>query len=210
MTPSLPTFSIASAIRLPTTSSPEEIVATCAICCWVSICLEICARCSTALSVAIWMPFLTTIGFAPAATFFMPSWMSACASSVAVVGAVAGDVVGLDGDFAHQLRAHVLKGVFQLDFLRDRHAVVRDQRSAELLVQHDVAALRTQRDLHGVCQGIDAGFQRAARVLAIFDLLCHIDNLHSVGKKLPCRENCGEPNPPCVIPRSRGCRSGGR
>ena len=59
-------------------------------------------------------------------------------------GAVAGDVVGLGGDFLHQLGAHVLERVVELDLLGDRHAVVGDGRGAELLVEHDVAARRAR------------------------------------------------------------------
>ena len=58
-------------------------------------------------------------------------------------GAVAGHVVGLGGDLLDQLRAHVLKGIVQLNLLGDGHAVVGDEGSAELLVQHHVAALGT-------------------------------------------------------------------
>jgi hypothetical protein len=54
--------------------------------------------------------------------------------------AVAGDVAGLAGDFAHHLRAHVLERIGQLDFLGDRHAVLGDRRRAELLVEDHVAA----------------------------------------------------------------------
>ena len=39
-------------------------------------------------------------------------------------GAVTGDVVGLGGDFAHHLRAHVLELVFKFDFLGDGDAVL--------------------------------------------------------------------------------------
>ena len=69
----------------------------------------------------------------------------------------------------HQLRAHVLKRIVQLDLLGDGHAVVGDQGRAELLIQHHVAALGTQRDLNGVGQLIDAGFQCLAGVVAALD-----------------------------------------
>ena len=85
MTPSLPTFSMASAIRLPITSSLEEMEATCAMACLVSTGLLISLSVFTASSVAISIPFFTTIGFAPAATFLSPSRIIACASTVAVV-----------------------------------------------------------------------------------------------------------------------------
>jgi hypothetical protein len=65
-------------------------------------------------------------------------------------------VVGLGGDFAHHLRAHVLELVFQFDFLGDGHAVLGDARCAERLVDDDVAALRAERHLHGVGENVDA------------------------------------------------------
>ena len=74
-------------------------------------------------------------------------------------GAVACDVVRLGGDFADELCAHILKGILQLDFLRDGHAVVRDERRAVLLAENDVAALRTEGDLDGIGQLVDAGLQ---------------------------------------------------
>ena len=74
-------------------------------------------------------------------------------------GAVTGDVVGLGGDFLHELGAHVLERIVELDLLRDRHAVVGDRRCAELLVEDDVAALRPERDLDRVGQLVHAGLQ---------------------------------------------------
>src|SRR6185295_18296161 len=71
-------------------------------------------------------------------------------------GAVAGFVRGVGSDFLHHLRAHVLELVLQLDFLRDRHAVLGDGGGAEALLEHRVAALRAQRRLYGVRQDVDA------------------------------------------------------
>src|SRR3981081_2154529 len=71
-------------------------------------------------------------------------------------GAVAGSVRRLGGDFAHHLRAHVLELVVKLDFLGDGDAVLRDAGCAERFVEHDVAALRTERDLHRVVEDFDA------------------------------------------------------
>ena len=79
-------------------------------------------------------------------------------------GAVAGDVVGLAGDFAHELRAHVLEGIFDFDLFGDGHAVVDDARAAVLLFQHDIAAARAKGHLDGIRQGIDAALQRASRL----------------------------------------------
>ena len=88
-------------------------------------------------------------------------------------GAVAGHVVGLGGHFLHELRAHILKGVLELDLLGDGHAVVGDEGRAELLLQDHVAALGPQGDLHGVGQLIEAALQRFAGFFAVFQLLCH-------------------------------------
>jgi hypothetical protein len=41
---------------------------------------------------------------------------------------IAGDVVGLGGDFLDHLRGLVLEDVLEIDLLRDRYAVVRDGR----------------------------------------------------------------------------------
>ena len=71
-------------------------------------------------------------------------------------GAVAGDVVGLRGDLAHHLRAHVLELVGKLDLLGDGDAVLGDARSAERLVDDDVAALGAERHLHRVGEDVDA------------------------------------------------------
>ena len=85
ITPSLETFSIASATICPTCSSPEDTAATLAICSFPFTGWLMEARTSTALSVAFFIPLRRTIGFAPAARFFIPSCTIACASTVAVV-----------------------------------------------------------------------------------------------------------------------------
>ena len=80
--------------------------------------------------------------------------------------AVTGHVVGLGRGFLEELRAHVREGVVELDLLGDGDAVVGDGRGAELLVERDVAALRAERGLDGVGEGVDAllqGLPRAAR-----------------------------------------------
>ncbi len=95
-------------------------------------------------------------------------------------GAVAGDVVGLDGDFLDELGAHVLERVVELDLLGDGHAVVGDGRRAELLLKDDVAALRAERDLDGVGELVDAGGEAVASFLVETDLLSHARNPLSV------------------------------
>ena len=73
ITPSEETFSIASAISEPIVSSPAETVATLAISAEPFTWREFDLTASTVASTAAFMPFLTAIGFAPAATFFIPS-----------------------------------------------------------------------------------------------------------------------------------------
>ena len=88
--------------------------------------------------------------------------------------AVARHIVRLRRDFLHELRAHILKGVLKLDVAGDGDAVIRNRRRAELLVEHHIAALGAQRDLHRVRQRVHAALQRAARFLTKQNLLCHI------------------------------------
>src|SRR5665213_579431 len=86
MTPSLPTLSIASEIVLPISGSAlAEMAPTCAISLEVVHGLEIFFSSSTAVATALSMPRRRSIGFMPAATYFMPSVTMDCASTVAVV-----------------------------------------------------------------------------------------------------------------------------
>ena len=85
MTPEVETFSMASAISLPMVSSPEDTAPTRAISSLPLTASEFALMVSTAVSTAFSMPLRMTMGFAPAETFFRPSWTIACASSVAVV-----------------------------------------------------------------------------------------------------------------------------
>ena len=80
-------------------------------------------------------------------------------------GAVAGDVARLAGDFADHAGAHVFVDVFEFDFLGDGDAVLGDGRRAEALLQDDVAALGTERDLDGPGELLDAAAHRFAGFL---------------------------------------------
>ena len=71
-------------------------------------------------------------------------------------GAVAGDIVGLGGDLAHHLCAHVLELVGELDLFGDRHAVLGDARRAVTLVEDHVATLRAERDSYRLGERVDA------------------------------------------------------
>ena len=93
-------------------------------------------------------------------------------------GAVAGEIGGLRGDLLEHLCAHVLELVFKLDFLGDRHAILGDARRAVRLVEHDVAALGAERDLHRVGEYVDAAQHAIARVLTEFDVFRgHVEQL---------------------------------
>ena len=86
MTPSLPTFCIASEIILPISVSPLAAIApTCAVSAGVVIFLVRFFSSSTTAVTALSMPRLRSIGFMPAATALAPSRTIAWASTVAVV-----------------------------------------------------------------------------------------------------------------------------
>ena len=141
MTPSLPTLSITSAMISPTSGSAAEIAATAAIC----------SRVSTGRAVALDLLDDRLDGLLDAA--LDDHRVGAGGDDAEALGdhrlaehdrgggAVAGDVVGLGRDLLEELRAHVLERVLELDVASDRDAVVGDRRRAELLVEHDVAAL---------------------------------------------------------------------
>jgi hypothetical protein len=86
-------------------------------------------------------------------------------------GAVTGLIRGPRGDLAHQLRAHVLELVLELDILGDGHAVLGDARRTERLVEQDVAAFRAERHAHGMGQSVDPAQHPVARIDGEFDFL---------------------------------------
>ena len=86
ITPSLPTFSMASAMMLPMVSSPlAEMVPTWAISFLSLVALESFLSSSITAVTALSMPRLRLIGSWPAATSLLPSRKMAWASTVAVV-----------------------------------------------------------------------------------------------------------------------------
>src|SRR6201991_869280 len=86
MTPSLPTFFMASARNLPISASPlAEMVPTWAISSLEVTFFEFFSRSATTASTARSIPRLRSIGFMPAATALAPSLTMAWASTVAVV-----------------------------------------------------------------------------------------------------------------------------
>ena len=77
-------------------------------------------------------------------------------------GAIAGLVLGFGGHLQQQLGAEVFERIFEFDLLGNGDAVVHHIRSAELLLQHHIAALRSDGDLHRIGQGIHAALQGGA------------------------------------------------
>ena len=172
MTPSLPTFFIASAMVLPMVASPlAEMVPTCAIMSpeMVFECFFTSATTSFdgLLDAALQRHRIRT-GRNALHAFAV----DALRQNGRGGGAVAGHIGGLGGHFAHHLRAHVLERILQLDFFRDGHAVFGDGRSAELFLEDHVAALRSQRHFHRVGQLIHAAENRLAGIFGINNLFC--------------------------------------
>ena len=165
ITPSLPTFCIALAIMSPIDLSPlAEMVPTWAISSDDFTFLERVWMSFTTSATARSMPRLRSIGFMPAATSLDALAHDRGGENRRGRRAVAGDVVGLRGHFAHHLGAHVLELVGELDLLGDGDAVLGDAWRAEGLVEDDVAALRAERDLHGVGENIDAAQHAVASI----------------------------------------------
>lgn len=114
-------------------------------------------------------------------------------------GAVAGDVVGLLGDFLDQLGADALIRILELDLLGDGHAVVGDGRGAVGLVEHDVAALRAQRDLDGVRELVETREHALAGFLVVCDDLCHCSSTYGYTVLFPLVKPGGHPAVSCRL-----------
>ena len=71
-------------------------------------------------------------------------------------GAVTGHVVGLGGNFAQHLCAHVFELVLEFDFLGNGYTVLGHAWCAEGLVENNVTAFRAEGDFHSVGEGVHA------------------------------------------------------
>src|ERR1700722_3550013 len=116
ITPSLPTFSIASAMVLPIDSSEfAEIVPTWAIALESLQGLESFFSSSTATMTPLSMPRLTSIGLRPEGAALRAGLQALADDRLREHGgsrcAVAGLIGGVGSDFLHHLRAHVLEFV---------------------------------------------------------------------------------------------------
>src|SRR5512133_3373216 len=173
MTPSLPTLAMASAMILPISSSPlAEMVPTWAM-----------ALPSTGFLISS-MAFTTVDGEVDALLDLHGVGAAHDGLDALTVdgagqdrgggGAITGDVGGLGGDLAHQLGAHVLVLVLELDLLGDGDAVLGHERGAELLLDEDVAAFGAEGDLHRVGELVHAAQDGLASVFGIDDGLGHV------------------------------------
>ena len=88
-------------------------------------------------------------------------------------GAVAGDIAGLAGDFANHASAHVFVHVFQVDLFGDRNAVLGDGWRAKALLKNHVAALWAERHFDGTGQLANAAANCFASFLIECNNLCH-------------------------------------
>ena len=86
---------------------------------------------------------------------------------------VSGHVVGLRCHFLYKLCAHILKGILQLDLLRNGNTVVGNQGSAVLLVKHYVSSLGSKGHSYSICQLVYTGLQCSSSLYAILNFLCH-------------------------------------
>ena len=173
MTPSLPTLSMASEIIWPISSSAAEMEATWAICSLESTSLarsliDVDGGVDGGLDALLQAHRVGAGGHvAQALVHHRPGQHGGGG------GAVTGDVVGLLGDFLDQLGADLLVRVLEVDLLGDGDAVVGDGGRAPLLLQHDVAALRAERDADGVGELVHARLEGTTSLLVEGDHLRH-------------------------------------
>src|SRR5262245_4240167 len=145
ITPSLPTFCIASAIILPISLSLlAETVPTCAISSLVETFFERFSISLTTVSTARSIPRFRSIGFMPAAAALAPSRTIVLRENDRGRGSVARLITRFRGDLAHHLRAHILELVGEFDLLSYRDAVLADARGTIGFVEDDIAAFRPQ------------------------------------------------------------------
>src|SRR6266536_147938 len=163
ITPSLPTFFMASAMNRPISESPlAEIVPTWAISSFEVTAFECFFRSSTMdgeIDPALEVHRVHTGGNRLGA--FLDDGVGEDRRGR---GAVPGLFGSLRGDLPHHLCAHVLELVFKLDFFCNGHAVLADTRGAEGFIQHDVATLRAERNSHRMGENVDAAQHLVASI----------------------------------------------
>ena len=86
---------------------------------------------------------------------------------------VARIVARLGGHALDELCAGVLEGVFEFDLLGHAHTVLGDAGRTKLLIDHHVAAFRSERDFNGVGQGVGTLAQEFASIYVVLNIFCH-------------------------------------
>ena len=171
ITPSLPTFFMASAMMRPISVSPlAEMVPICAISTFEVTFLAFFLSSATTASTARSMPRFRSMGFMPAATALTPFLSDRAGEHDRRGRAVAGLIGGFGRDLPHHLHAHVLELVVELDLPGDGYAVLGDL-GAERPVDRDVAPLGPERDAHRTRERVDAAQHSLARLERELDLL---------------------------------------
>ena len=143
-----------------------EIEPTCAISLLVVQGLEIFFSSSTTAVTALSMPRFRSIGFMPAATYFMPSRTIACASTVAVVVPSPATSEVLEAT-SFTICAPMFSNLSfsSISFATDTPSLV-TVGAPKRALEHDVAALRAERDLDRVGQDVHAFDHLGAGVIA--------------------------------------------
>ena len=169
MTPSLPTFFMASAMMLPISASPlAEMVPTWAISSLEVTFLALALSSATTAATARSMPRLRSIGLAPAATDLAPSLTIAWASTVAVVvpsPATSEVLEATSRSICAPMFSNLSSSSISLATVTPS-LVTRG--APKDLLEHDVAALGAERHLDRVGEDVDAAQHPLAGVLREF------------------------------------------
>ena len=72
---------------------------------------------------------------------------------------IASYVISFGSNFFNQLSAHVFKSVFEINIAGNCYTVISNSRSAEFLLQYDIAAFRSQCYFYCISQCINAAFK---------------------------------------------------
>ncbi len=127
---------------------------------------------STVAVTALSIPRFRSIGFMPAATYFMPSRMMDWASTVAVVVPSPATSEVLDAT-SFTICAPMFSNLsFSSIFLGHGHAVLGHRGRAEGTLQHHIAALRAEGHLDRIGQDIDARDHAVAGGITKPDFFC--------------------------------------
>ena len=173
MTPSLPTFSIASAMISPMVESLlAEMVPTCAISLRSLVGLDRFLSSPVIASTARLIPRLSDIGSCPAATILMPSVKIGRASTVAVVvpsPATSEVLEATSLTICAPMFSNLSSSSISLATVTPSLVTVG---APKLFLQHDVAALGAERHGNGVGEDVDPFQDLLARLLSETNYLC--------------------------------------